>query len=312
MGGYKMYVTIIMLLILTIAVLLIYIYRKNKSFHKINSVLDDIADDNLDRKLITNDISDRSEFSAYCYKVNEIVKKYKGEIEARDQSVKSYKELITSLSHDLRTPLASLSGYLNAINDDVINMDEKKEFLNLSINKAETLKQYIDTLFLWLKLESKEQIFRFEPLDIGESLREIMTDWIPKLEQNKISYEIDIPDQEIMVLVDRESFRRIINNLISNIFVHSEATEIHIKMEKLKNDVSITVRDNGIGINKNDIKNIFKRMYKCDSARSNTGNGLGLSIADELAKANNACIHVESTPKKGAVFIVNFSKTSSL
>lgn len=300
-----MYLTIIIILIILVAYLCIYIYQTEKKVEKMNLILKNILEGNLDRRLI---VKDHSKLSQTYFIINKIVTKYKKEIVTLQQSEKTYKQLVTNLSHDIRTPLSSLMGYLGAIEDGIVVESEKEEFLKLSYEKAIILKNYIDTLFEWLKLESGEHIFHFEKKDICELSREIITEWIPQLEQNQIKYQITIPDKEIELLLDKSSYHRILNNLLQNAMVHSQANKIKIEIQETKEKVSIYIKDNGIGISETDLPHIFERLYKCDLARSGKGNGLGLSIVAELLKANNGSIQAISKQDEGSSFIIEFSK----
>lgn len=300
-----MYLTIIIILIILVAYLCIYIYQTEKKVEKMNLILKNILEGNLDRRLI---VKDHSKLSQTYFIINKIVTKYKKEIVTLQQSEKTYKQLVTNLSHDIRTPLSSLMGYLGAIEDGIVVESEKEEFFKLSYEKAIILKNYIDTLFEWLKLESGEHIFHFEKKDICELSREIITEWIPQLEQNQIKYQITIPDKEIELLLDKSSYHRILNNLLQNAMVHSQANKIKIEIQETKEKVSIYIKDNGIGISETDLPHIFERLYKCDLARSGKGNGLGLSIVAELLKANNGSIQAISKQDEGSSFIIEFSK----
>jgi len=281
------------LMFMVIVIALIYIKRIKLQTKQAMAVLDDIADGNLDRRIITQEDTD---ISVLCYKINEIVISMKTEIINHQQSEKAYRQLVTSLSHDIRTPLTSLIGYISAVEDGIVENREKNEYIRLSLEKAIDLKDYFDTLFEWLKLESGERTFNFEELDICEYTREIITDWIPQFENRNLEYEIIIPETKIRINIDRSAYKRIINNLLQNIFIHSNARKIclNICIDKHIQTVEILMSDNGIGISEKDLPYIFDRLYKCDTARSIGGNGLGLAIVYELVKAHNGNISVSS------------------
>lgn len=286
-------------LILIIICLIIYIINIKRDINTINIVLDDISTGNFDRRLIPKANSITANLS---YKINELVINHKKEIIKLKESEKNYKKLITSLSHDIRTPLASLIGYLDAINSNLTDDKEKTEFLEISLSKAFDLKDYIDTLFQWMKLESKETIFNFIDTDIYEETRTNIGNWIPQLENSNIDYEINIPEDSLYVSLDKSSYHRILNNLIQNILSHSNCTRLKLDATKLKNFIFIEVADNGKGISEDDIPFIFDRLYKCNSARGATGNGLGLSIVKELINSHKGEISVKSSINSGTSF----------
>lgn len=270
-----------------------------------NDILEDILQGNLDRKLIAKD---QSQLAKTYFLINEIVAKQKRELIDLKQSEKAYKQLVTSLSHDLRTPLASLMGYLGATQDGIVTGEEREEYIKLSYEKSITLKNYIDTLFEWLKLESGEYSFHFETKDVCELSREIMIDWIPVFEQKHIQYEIEIPDQESYLLLDENSYRRILNNLLQNLLVHSQSKQMEFKLHESEDIICISITDYGIGISDKDLPHIFERLYRCDISRNGKGNGLGLNIVCELVKANKGEIHVKSKLGEGSQFSIVFCK----
>ena len=163
-------------------------------------------------------------------------------------------------------------------------------------------------MFEWLKLESGERIFNMEQIDFCELSREIVSEWIPQLEQNGIEYEIQIPDQEMNLCMDVSSYRRIINNLLQNLVKHSHADKMILEIHEFEENVCIMLKDNGVGIAEKDLPHICERLYKCDGARSGKGSGLGLAIVSELVKANQGKLVVESKIGEGSSFLVEFSK----
>lgn len=130
--------------------------------------------------------------------------------------------------------------------------------------KAHDLKEYIDVLFDWFKLNSNEFAIELQTVEAAELTRDILIDWIPIFEDKQIAYNIDIPEKPFRVRLDTDGYMRILNNLIQNVISHSRADKIEIALTKKKRDMEITVTDNGIGIEKEDLKHIFERLYKCD------------------------------------------------
>jgi signal transduction histidine kinase len=140
--------------------------------------------------------------------------------------------------------------------------------------------------------------------ETAELTRSILIDWIPIFEDQNMEYSIDIPDQPVMVDVDPDSYLRIINNLMQNVIAHSQASIIHVYLKKQEDAMRLFVVDNGIGIGKDDLKQIFSRLYKCDKGRSEKGSGLGLSIAHQLAEKMGGQLSAESSPGQGTAFIL--------
>ena len=243
-----------------------------------------------------------------CYDINEIAMSSQSRLIQQKQSEQAYKRLMTSLSHDVKTPLASLVGYLEAVESKMVTGAEQEEYIRVAMEKAHYLKDFVTALFEWVKLDAGEQIFHFEVCDLNELSRDIMADWVPLLENHDLSYEIEIPETEYMTRVDSTAYTRILNNLLQNILTHSDASKVFLTVTETEQQAKIVVADNGNGIAASDLPHIFERMYQCDHSRSAKGNGLGLSIAKELVSIHKGTITAASVPGNGTTFIIILPK----
>ena len=281
-----------------------FVIRRVKA--QINGMLDaleDIKAGNGNRRIL----SATDEFTAsIAYEVNDIVSSYEKELSSFRQAEEVNKQLMTSLSHDVRTPLTTLIGYLDAAHKGIVTGKDKDEYVEIARRKAHDLKEYIDVLFDWFKLNSDEFVLLIDPVEAVELTRNILIDWIPIFEDKQIDYSIDIPEQPFRVRLDPDAYMRVLNNLIQNVIVHSHADKINISLSNQDGNMKIVVADNGVGIEKDDLKHIFERLYKCDKGRSEKGSGLGLSIVHQLVEKMNATIAAESTPGNGTMFALYF------
>ena len=215
---------------------------------------------------------------------------------------------MTSLSHDVKTPLSSLSGYLEAIENKIVVDKEKDEYIHVAFEKSQHLKQFVENLFEWVKLDSGEQVFHFEQVDLNELTRYIIADWVLILENNHFEYDVDIPEKECLVRLDVNAYTRIINNLLQNIIVHSEGNKMTLHVLEDQQRVQIVINDNGKGISSDSLLQIFERLYQCDNSRSAKGNGLGLAITKELVNAHKGTITATSVPNVKTEFLISFPK----
>lgn len=281
-----------------------FVIRRVKA--QINGMLDaleDIKAGNGNRRIL----SATDEFTAsIAYEVNDIVSSYEKELSSFRQAEEVNKQLMTSLSHDVRTPLTTLIGYLDAAHKGIVTGKDKDEYVEIARRKAHDLKEYIDVLFDWFKLNSDEFVLLIDPVEAVELTRNILIDWIPIFEDKQIDYSIDIPEQPFRVRLDPDAYMRVLNNLIQNVIVHSHADKINISLSNQDGNMKIVVSDNGVGIEKDDLKHIFERLYKCDKGRSEKGSGLGLSIVHQLVEKMNGTITAESTPGNGTMFALYF------
>ena len=292
--------------LLFVLFLVIKLRRVRGQLSIIEEVLEDIKSGNLNRRMLTkkNDMTRK-----ICYGINDIATNSQTQLIKQKQSEQAYKRLMTSISHDVKTPLASLIGYLEAIECKIVAGEEKDEYVHVAFEKAHYLKHFVENLFEWVKLDSGEQIFRFEILDLNELSRNIIVDWISVLENSNFDYEFDIPETEYLMRIDASAYSRILNNLLQNVLIHSKGSKIKFRVFEDDLQAKIAITDNGKGISHNHLPHIFERMYQCDQSRSVGGNGLGLSIVKELVAAHKGKITVDSTPNRGTTFTLLFPRT---
>lgn len=295
----------LLLSLLVILYLAAKLHRVREQLALIKDALADIKAGNLNRRVLAreNDMTKQ-----ICYDINEIALANQARFIQQKQADQSYKRLMTSLSHDVKTPLASLVGYLEAIENGMVVGEEKEEYLRVISDKAHRLKEFVISLFEWVKLDAKEQVFHFELSDLNELTRSIIADWVPTLENSRLEYEIEIPENEWSARIDANAFTRILNNLFQNIMVHSAATYIKLSVKEDTQRAIISLTDNGKGISTEDLPHIFERMYQCDHSRSANGNGLGLSITKELVNAHKGTISAASSPGLGTTFTIVLPK----
>ena len=291
--------------LLVIAYLLTRLHRVRGQLSLIKDALMDIKSGNLNRRVLVRE-SDMTK--QICYDINEIAMSSQSRLIQQKQSEQAYKRLMTSLSHDVKTPLASLVGYLEAVESKMVTGAEQEEYIRVAAEKAHHLKEFVTVLFEWVKLDAGEQIFHFELCDLNELSRNIMADWVPLLESHDLTYEIEIPETEYMTRVDSTAYTRILNNLLQNILTHSVASQVSLTVTETEQQAKIVVADNGKGISISDLPHIFERMYQCDHSRAAKGNGLGLSIAKELVSVHKGTITAASIPGAGTTFTIMLPK----
>jgi signal transduction histidine kinase len=239
------------------------------------------------------------------YELNKIIDTNLIQIAQLKKADEANKQILTGLSHDVRTPLASLLGYLEALQKGSLDEVEKQEYLEVAFRKANDLKAYVDMLFKWFKLSSNEQQSVIETVDINEQTREIIIEWLPVLEQSSIALSVNIGDEDLPVSIDRMAYSRILNNLMQNAIQHSHCTQISIIIRQDVNRVLISVVNNGQIIPEDQLPHIFERLYKGDRARTGKGSGLGLAITKELVANLHGEISVSSTQNEGTKFQIS-------
>ena len=306
-----MYIEIVIMIII-VAVLfpvcssLLIVRRVKKQILEMVDALEDVKKGNGNRRIL----SETHELVApLAYEINDIILSYENRLLAYHRTEETNKQLMTSLSHDVRTPLTTLIGYLDAAHKGIARGKERDDYIETARRKAHDLKEYIDVLFDWFKLGSNEFSMNISTVDLTELTRNILIDWIPIFEDTQIDFTVNIPEQPFRAQIDPDGYMRILNNLIQNVISHSHADKIEISLSGQGGNIKILLRDNGVGIDKEDLKHIFERLYKCDKGRSEKGSGLGLSIVHQLVEKLNGTITVDSVPGKGTVFTLLFPLT---
>ena len=293
----------IVIVLLSVCSSALTVQRVKKQIAEISDALEDIKNGNGNRRILaeTHEL-----IAPLAYAINDIILSYEKRLSACHQTDETNRQLMTSLSHDVRTPLTTLIGYLDAAHKGIVDGKERDEYIETARRKAHDLKEYIDVLFDWFKLGSNEFSMNIAEIDLTELTRNILIDWIPIFEDTQVDFTIDIPEQPFRVQIDPDGYMRILNNLIQNVISHSHADKIEIALSEQNRNIKILLSDNGIGIDKEDLKHIFDRLYKCDKGRSEKGSGLGLSIVHELVEKLNGTITADSTPGKGTIFTLFF------
>lgn len=296
---------VISIMIAIVAVLISYltIKRVKRQISEMTDILIDVRNGNGNRRILS---APNELVAPLVYVINDIIMSYENRISVFQQTEEANKQLMTSLSHDVRTPLTTLIGYLDAAHKGIVTGKDRDDYIETARRKAHDLKEYIDVLFDWFKLNSNEFVMEMKTVEAAELTRNILIDWIPIFEEKQIEYSIDIPEQPFRVQFDEDAYTRIVNNLMQNVIAHSHADKIQITLTIQSGNMKIIFADNGTGIEKEDLKYIFERLYKCDRGRSEKSSGLGLSIVQQLVTKMNGTITAESTPGQGTTFILSF------
>lgn len=292
----------------------------NNKISQSNEVLDDIKKGNGNRKILSKD---EDNFSEIIYKINEIVYIYEEKLAEFRKKENANNQLLTSLSHDIRTPLTSIIGYTDAIKKELLKdglnykydlqnaienhntLENNKiieNYIDIVREKSYSLKEYLDNVFDWFKLNSNEFYLDLKDTEITELSRNIIKSWIVIFEEKDIDFDIEIEEKEIICNLDQNAYARVINNIIQNAVEHSKTKKIQISIKEEFRKIFITIKDFGVGIEPDDLEHIFDRLYKCDKARNKVGSGLGLYITKELIEKMNGCINVESEVGEGTEF----------
>ena len=275
-----------------------------------------LQEGNLDFSLEDNISED--EIGQLCADFEEMRLHLKKEIEVRIQYEQDLKELISNISHDIKTPLTAIKGYAEGLIDGVADTPERREkYLKTIYAKASDMSTLVDELSFYTKIDTNNIPYHFEKVLVNEYFRDCVEDNRRELELVNVTLELmsDISD-DTLVIGDREQLHRVMNNLIGNAVKYrgdKEQGDIVIRLTEDERMVLVAVEDNGQGIPENALPFIFERFYRADASRNSGkgGSGLGLAIAKKIIEEHGGTITAESELGKGTKIIFSLKKTET-
>lgn len=199
---------------------------------------------------------------------------------------------IENISHDLRTPLTSIRGYLELIKDKTITENEKREYISIIEKRAKGLQNLIQIFYDLSRLENKEYSINLEPIDINKELREQLLIFYNDFEKANIDVEIKLDNNPIYSNLDKNAIERVFVNLIQNAIKYSKSS-FKVNLEKIEEVVIITFSNDIHDLDKDEEKYLFNRFYMKDDSRSNKSSGLGLTVSKLLVESMGGNIKVE-------------------
>jgi len=236
----------------------------------------------------------------------------KESLELRDKYEHNRKELIANISHDLKTPITSILGYVEGIQDGVASTAEKqKEYLATVHSKALYVNQLIEELSLYSKLDVKKLPFHFESVDIFAFIQDYLNDINDELSEKDVQVVFDKDERHVTVCIDRIKIVRVVENIIFNSvkYMNNEFGKITISIIEQEKKVKVSISDNGPGVSEDEISTIFNRFYRTDPSRSTAGSGLGLAIASQIIKEHGGEIWAENLSTGGLCVHFTLKKT---
>lgn len=296
------YITLVILLLLSMIILIFFSELVYKPLKKITHAAEQYAEGNMHYEFQVYS-EDEIGYLAAClsYMASEIAK-------AEDNQ----KKFVANVSHDFRSPLTSIRGYLEAMLDGTIPPELHEKYLGIVLTETERLTKLTNSLLTLNNLNTKGMVLEKTDFDINQIIRSTAASFEGTCHSKNIAIELILTGETLFVNADMGKIQQVLYNLLDNAIKFSHTNSV-IKMEtsEKKNKIFVSVKDSGIGIPKDDLKNIWDRFYKSDHSRGKDkkGTGLGLSITKEIIASHGEHINVVSTEGVGTEFI--FSLPSS-
>ncbi len=219
------------------------------------------------------------------------------------------KTLVANISHDLKTPITSMQGYLEALLEGVVTPDKAEQYLKTIYNNTLYTNKLIDDLFLFTKLDMQKLNFKFESVQLRRFMYDLFEEFQFELAERQVKfYYTDNLEEDLTVNLDGKRLQQAIRNIIGNAVKHGPAEDltVHAKLYKQVDTACIDISDNGPGISPDKLPHIFDRFYRIDRERTKDllSTGLGLAIAKELIEAHGGNIKVSSVEGDGTCFTI--------
>lgn len=276
-----------------------------RKLQEINKALKEILDEDSDGKVMV--FTENKDIMELAAQVNCLLEKHqKAKADYLHAEITS-KKMLSNISHDIKTPLTVILGYMEIMRLQGTN----EEMLSKVEQKAQTLMELINEFFTLAKLEAGDMDIELSRIGINELCRESVLDFYGLLTENQFQVELDIPEDTIYVQGNSDALQRILNNLISNVIRYgADGKYLGVVLRTDEKSAYIDIIDKGKGIDKPFAESVFDRLFTMEDSRNRRvqGNGLGLTIARNLAQQLGGDITLESKPFVKTIFTIMLKK----
>ena len=304
----------IMIIIFTAFILVVWLYQSMiKPLSALRRATQQLQEGNLDYSL-QDAISD-DEIGQLCSDFEEMRIHLKEQIEMRIRYEHDLRELISNISHDIKTPLTAIKGYAEGMIDGVADTKEKQEkYLRTIYTKANDMTKLVDELSFYTKIDTNNIPYHFEKVKINDYFMDCVEENQAELEIANIRIEFfSNVEENVHVMADREQLHRVMNNIIGNAVKYRGEKEEGLIVIHLWDEgtiIRVEVEDKGQGIPEHALPYIFERFYRTDSSRNSKkgGSGLGLAIVKKIIEGHGGTIYAESKVNEGTKIIFTLKK----
>lgn len=298
-----MILTATIILVFTALSVGLWIYRSIAvPLVKLKKATKNIKEGNLDFVL---EVEGNDEFSQLCQDFEEMRKRLKESTEEKILMDKENKELISNISHDLKTPITAVKGYVEGIMDGVADTPEKMDrYIRTIYVKANDMDRLINELTFYSKIDTNRIPYNFNRLNVAEYFDDCADDVGLDLRGRDIQFSyINTVDPETLVIADAEQMTRVINNIIGNSVKYMDKKEkrVELRVRDAGDFIQVEIEDNGKGIPTRELVNVFDRFYRTDASRNSAqgGSGIGLSIVKKIIEDHGGRIWANSKLGEG-------------
>ncbi len=208
------------------------------------------------------------------------------------------KDFIDNVSHEIKTPISSIQGFAKLLDDDDLSKEERKEYIEIIIEESDRLLKLSNNTLKLAKLQNQDKIIKKDNVNITEQIRKVLAVLEPKWREKNLKINISLVN--IFFEGDEDLLFQVWMNLIDNAIKFSnENGKIDVIIEQKNKEIEIKIKDNGIGMEQDEIEKIYSRFYQVDKSHSGEGSGLGLAIVKRIIELSNGKIEINSQKNKG-------------
>src|SRR5665648_5104 len=294
---YNTYAILIMVVFIGVFIItfLLPIKKKLKYLRYVSIRIKEIANEGFGSII---EIRGDDEIAELCSNINSMSKELKSKFDHERDLEKVKYELIGGVSHDLRTPLTSIKGYLQLLKDKQYQTPEQLEnFIEIAFNKTEMLKNLIEDLFEYTRLAGQETKLEYQRLCLNDIVNQVVMDYGPLFEKENLQLKAAIPNEKYYVQINPDKYVRVIENLLGNALKYSlKSGEVWVLLSTEDDGVKMTIQNNGQVIDAESLSHLFDRFYRIEKSRSKEtgGAGLGLAIDKSIVELHGGKIWAES------------------
>lgn len=281
-GGFMFWIIILLVFVIIILITYILLYKKGMKYiiERLQFIRTHDTNMNITLQMQHKQLND------LAIELNKIIIDNKNERISITKAGQDFKEGLTNISHDLRTPLTSIAGYVQMLESEKISQQKKQEYYSIIRRRIDVLVKMLDELYDYARIESDEYQLKLERININNILTDVISlfyyDFIARSEEPFIN----IPAKPIYINVDKDAITRVFQNLIKNHLTHGTGA-ISISVEEVEKRVYICFKNHAPDLDRDDVQKLFNRFYTADKSRSKKTTGLGLVIVKNLVSRMN-------------------------
>jgi two-component system phosphate regulon sensor histidine kinase PhoR len=304
-GTYREFYYLIIAFIVLVIIVAWFLLKNwlTDPIRELTQAADDISKGDLSRRININ--TGGIEIDELAANMNQMAMKLDEDFRRIKRMEKVRSEFLGNVTHELKTPISSISGYIEtllegAIKDENVNLG----FLERSLENVQRLEDLVTDLVEISRIETGELRMNFEYFNIHDLLNDLFKDAHQRNSNKNLKIQLEVPDKKLFIYGDKSRLDQVIANLLSNAMRYTDQGQIRIKVMRRDNELIFSIRDTGIGISRKALSRIFERFYRTDKARDRRkgGTGLGLAISKHIIEAHGSHIYVDSLKGKGSTF----------